>query len=136
MLGLKRQKRNLEGSLERRECKLLVQWRFCLKGKLSKLSLLFVKLYHNSDKIHDKWKKRWKLTFLPLKTFKYNSIFSFIRLWMARLISLCGLRSAAQLLALKIAQNALFNELNWKGQIELKRKSLKRKVETWRKRKQ
>ena len=31
---------------------------------------------------------------------------------MARLISLCGLRSAAQLLALKIAQNALFNELN------------------------
>ena len=46
---------------------------------------------------------------------------------MARLISLCGLRSTAQLLALGIAWSALFNEL--------KRTNSERKVKRWKKKK-
>ena len=50
----------------------------------------------------------WKVIFLYLGDFKYNSMF-FIRLQMPRLTPLCGLGSMAQLLALGIAQSALFN---------------------------
>ena len=61
--------------------------------------------------------KKVETYFSVLKDFTYNSIFSFIRLWIPRLIPFCGISSTAQLLALGIAQNALFNELNWKGQV-------------------
>ena len=46
---------------------------------------------------------------------------------MPRLTHLCGLGSTAQLLALGIAQSALFNEL--------KRTSSERKVKRWKKKK-
>ena len=61
---------------------------------MSILCLLFVKLYHDSEKkdITNKT-KRWKFTFLYSKTFQYTSLFTFLRLSVPGLTHVCGFRS-------------------------------------------
>lgn len=71
--------RSWKGSLERREYKLLVKWSFVSNEGSQNSPYLLLKLYHASEKSHDERKKMWKVIFLYLGAFKYNSMF-FIRL--------------------------------------------------------
>ena len=65
--------------------------------------------------------KKVETYFSVLKDFTYNSIFSFIRLWIPRLIPLCGLRSQHSFWHLELLR--MHSLMNWIEKDKFRKKS-------------